>query len=120
MPLSIPIVIKHIEVKWIVYFLLPLFLLLPFNNVALASINYHQTRYTIADGLSHNTVMSITQDNFGKMWIGTFNGLNSYDGINFKNYFVSGINRPKELKNDMVISNLLVEKNSLWIILKLL
>ncbi len=34
-------------------------------------------------GLSYNTVTSFTQDKQGYLWIGTFNGLNRYDGGQF-------------------------------------
>ena len=33
------------------------------------------------DGLSHLSVMSICQDELGRMWFGTLEGLNCYDGI---------------------------------------
>lgn len=35
-------------------------------------------------GLSHNTVTGFTQDKQGFLWIGTFDGLNRYDGKKFK------------------------------------
>jgi PAS domain S-box-containing protein len=35
-------------------------------------------------GLSYNTVTSFAQDKQGFLWIGTFDGLNRYDGVNFK------------------------------------
>jgi ligand-binding sensor domain-containing protein len=38
------------------------------------------------DGLLHNSVFAITQDQQGFMWIGTPNGLQRYDGLRFKNY----------------------------------
>lgn len=41
---------------------------------------------TISDGLSQNTVMSIMQDKYGYMWFGTQDGLNRYDGKDFKLY----------------------------------
>lgn len=36
--------------------------------------------------LSHNNVTYIHQDRLGYLWIGTFNGLNKYDGYSFKIY----------------------------------
>jgi signal transduction histidine kinase/ligand-binding sensor domain-containing protein/DNA-binding response OmpR family regulator len=36
--------------------------------------------------LSHNGVTCIYQDKLGFLWIGTFNGLNKYDGYSFKIY----------------------------------
>ncbi|MFT4924234.1 MAG: signal transduction histidine kinase/ligand-binding sensor domain-containing protein [Phenylobacterium sp.] len=43
-------------------------------------------RLSIADGLSQNTVYSISQDNKGFMWFATMDGLNRYDGYEFKVY----------------------------------
>ena len=41
-------------------------------------------RLTIEDGLSQSTVRAILQDRKGFMWFGTSDGLNRYDGYNFK------------------------------------
>jgi len=41
---------------------------------------------TIDNGLSANRVLSICQDNFGYIWVATLNGLNKYNGIDFKVY----------------------------------
>jgi len=38
----------------------------------------------IEQGLSNNAVMSICQDHNGFLWIGTYDGLNRYDGYGFK------------------------------------
>ncbi len=38
------------------------------------------------DGLSQSTIFSITQDETGYMWFGTRDGLNKYDGYEFKVY----------------------------------
>lgn len=40
----------------------------------------------IEQGLSNNTVRSIFQDHHGFMWLGTFDGLNRYDGYDCKVY----------------------------------
>ncbi len=39
--------------------------------------------YSTEDGLSHNLVTSIIQDQQGMIWIGTRDGLNTFDGYNF-------------------------------------
>jgi len=44
------------------------------------------------DGLSQNTAFSILFDSKGFMWIGTMNGLNRYDGYEFKIYRSSNEN----------------------------
>ncbi len=40
-------------------------------------------RFTVKDGLSHNNVYTIIQDNDGYMWFGTQDGLDKYDGYKF-------------------------------------
>ena len=43
-------------------------------------------KYQVEDGLSHNSVWTVMQDKRGFMWFGTVDGLNKFDGINFKVY----------------------------------
>ena len=40
--------------------------------------------YSSADGLPSNTVYAITQDAEGLLWVGTRNGLASFDGVHFQ------------------------------------
>ena len=47
------------------------------------------TSYTMDDGLAANRVYSILQDSCGFMWFGTDDGLSRFDGIAFKNYYLS-------------------------------
>ncbi|WP_194524872.1 two-component regulator propeller domain-containing protein [Zobellia roscoffensis] len=69
--------------------------------------------YTITDGLAHNGTTSILEDSRGYIWVGTFEGLNRYDGYEFKTFkntlskdlFIS--NRIRSLKEDT--------KGNIWI-----
>lgn len=45
-------------------------------------------KITANQGLSHNTVYAITQDENGFMWFGTREGLNRYDSHHVKNYYI--------------------------------
>lgn len=45
---------------------------------------YYFKHFKTDNGLSHNTVNSILQDQFGFMWFGTKDGLNRFDGYSFK------------------------------------
>ena len=46
--------------------------------------HYLIKHYSIKDGLSQNTVMTIMQDKKGFMWFGTWDGLNRFDGYTFE------------------------------------
>jgi len=39
------------------------------------------------DGLSENVAYAIQQDHEGYLWVGTWDGLNRYDGYSFKKFF---------------------------------
>lgn len=45
--------------------------------------------FSVDDGLSQSIVQRIIQDKKGFIWFGTWNGLDRYDGYNFKNYKLS-------------------------------
>ena len=47
---------------------------------------YSFTNIGIEDGLSQSTIFDIMQDSKGFIWFATNNGLNRYDGYNFKVY----------------------------------
>ncbi|MBN2708985.1 MAG: hypothetical protein JXR46_08070 [Calditrichaceae bacterium] len=51
--------------------------------IALAQ-NINFKHLTVEDGLSQNTINRIFQDSHGFIWFGTQDGLNRYDGYNFK------------------------------------
>lgn len=56
-------------------------LCLPVISISQGEVsNLYFKHISSEDGLSHNSISSILQDRDGVMWIGTFDGLNRYDG----------------------------------------
>jgi signal transduction histidine kinase/ligand-binding sensor domain-containing protein/DNA-binding response OmpR family regulator len=55
----------------------------------------------VEDGLSEGVALTMHQDREGLMWFGTFDGLNRFDGYNFKVY-KSGFNSSYGLTNNRV------------------
>jgi ligand-binding sensor domain-containing protein len=49
-------------------------------------LSYNFRHIDRTNGLLHNQVVTIAQDNKGYVWIGTGKGLQRYDGLRFKNY----------------------------------
>ena len=47
---------------------------------------YDFIHFSKENGLAFNSVRTLVQDTRGVMWIGTYNGLNSYDGQRFRTY----------------------------------
>ena len=48
--------------------------------------HYVIQHYSIKDGMSQNTVMAIMQDKQGFIWLGTWDGLNRFDGYEFTTF----------------------------------
>lgn len=71
--------------------------------------------YLVKDGLSSNTVNCTLKDRFGLLWIGTDDGLNRFDGTNFKVYRWSHMLSERKLIRSSI--NALYENSAgdLWI-----
>ena len=64
------------------------------------------SHFSTDDGLCSNAVSNIYQDDYGYIWIATWNGLSRFDGYKFYNYKTGNSSRIKNLHNrilDMVI-----------------
>ena len=65
-------------------------------------------------GLSQNTVNCVLQDRRGFLWFGTANGLNRYDGYQFKIYR-NELDNKNSLSNNYVLSLLEDRQGYIWI-----
>lgn len=90
-----------------------LLLILPQHAVS-QDIKFNYLR--INEGLSQNSVTSLTQDSLGRIWIGTRDGLNIYDGAE--------ITTLRPIKNDTTsllshfITDLVPDHNYIWVTTK--
>lgn len=88
------------------------------SSTALANgDNHHPMRFdriSQDEGLSQSNVFAILQDSNGLMWFGTENGLNRYDGYDFKIYKRQRGN-PEALLNDYIFDVAEGVNGELWV-----
>jgi ligand-binding sensor domain-containing protein/signal transduction histidine kinase len=93
-------------------FLLGIFL---FITIAYSQPHRLQFKHLTPDeGLSSSTITCIIQDHKGFMWIGTYNGLNRYDGINFDHFRNNSLDSTS-LPHNLVWQILEDRSHQLWI-----
>ncbi len=71
-------------------------------------------RFSTRDGLSQNRIFDIVQDNLGFIWIGTEDGLNRYDGYEFK-VFKNMPGDSTSLNSNFVQTLHISQKGDLWL-----
>jgi len=82
--------------------------------VPLFAENYDIRRLTNNDGLSNSSVNIIFQDSRQIMWFGTWDGLNMYNGRDFKVYKpVPG--NPQSISNNIIRDIIQISEDVLWI-----
>ena len=73
----------------------------------------HFKHFNIDNGMSQNSVLCIMQDSKGFMWFGTKDGLNRYDGVQFKLFSSENTNFQIQ---DCIINSLYEDRNGrIWI-----
>lgn len=71
--------------------------------------------YNENNGLSYNSVRHIVQDKNGFLWLGTFFGLNRFDGYQFKPFMSSTLGKDKINNDDITALEYDKRDNNLWI-----
>ena len=70
--------------------------------------------FSTEDGLASNAIAQIVQDDYGYIWMATWNGLSRFDGYNFYNYKTGPLSHVRNLHNR--ISQLEVDnQQNIWL-----
>lgn len=72
------------------------------------------TAYSIRNGLSQSSIPVLIQDHHGFLWVGTWDGLNRYDGYEFRVYRPDP-EQPGSLSDGLITSLALAPNGGLWI-----
>lgn len=97
--------------------LLPILLTLLYSFTCLAENERNSYSFKKIDhshGLSNSAVISIFQDNDGIMWIGTYDGINCYDGKDIET-FRSDFSAKTTLSNNIIHAIQQADSNCIWI-----
>ncbi|HBB30600.1 MAG TPA: histidine kinase [Cyanobacteria bacterium UBA8803] len=97
----------------IIFFTILTLLSLP-SNVHAQELPLQFEQITVDHGLSQSAIYCILQDSQGFMWFGTQDGLNRYDGYNFKVYKYDELD-PHSLSNNWITSIYEDRLGSIWV-----
>lgn len=97
----------------------PAFIILLVFGLGLRNSKAQQNMYdfshlTIDNGLTQNTVSAICKDHHGFIWLGTYSGLNRYDGYKIST-FQNNIDDSTSLSNNRILKIFEDSKGRLWI-----
>ncbi|HTN38963.1 MAG TPA: two-component regulator propeller domain-containing protein [Arachidicoccus sp.] len=91
-----------------------IFLFLCLHSHLFAQQPYYFTHYQVEDGLSNDRIESIEMDKDGFMWFGTIDGLNRFNGYNFK-VFRKNITNKEGLQAHTINCLLSDRNNRMWV-----
>ncbi|MBQ3420121.1 MAG: histidine kinase, partial [Romboutsia sp.] len=76
--------------------------------------NYNFKNLTVEDGLSQSTVETIYQDSKGYIWIGTNDGLDRYNGYEFK-YYKHDKDDENSIANNYIVDIIEDKDGYIWV-----
>ena len=92
-----------------------LFALFLFVGIQLSyAANYTFNHYQVDQGLSNNAILCSMQDSYGFMWFGSKDGLNRYDGYEFK-VFNDKANKRYALESNLIRALHEDKDHQIWI-----
>jgi signal transduction histidine kinase/ligand-binding sensor domain-containing protein len=100
------------QLKWVATFAMVFFTVLPAFCSPAGTADYLIDLWTSDDGLPDSSVTAIAQTPDGYLWIGTYNGLARFDGVQFVNF--DPLNTP-EIKHARIDGLFVDAQGTLWI-----
>ena len=76
--------------------------------------SYNFKNITVEDGLSQSTVETIYQDSKGYIWIGTNDGLDRYNGYDFK-YYKHDKDNENSISNNYIVDIIEDKDGYIWV-----
>ena len=71
------------------------------------------SHYSTENGLASNAIAGIYQDDYGFIWMATWNGLSRFDGYNFYNYKTGNSSGIKNLHN-RILDLAIDQSQNIW------
>lgn len=71
------------------------------------------SHFSTEDGLTSNAISCMVQDDYGYIWLGTWNGLSRFDGYNFYNYRTGNASGIPNLHNRILELSVDIQQN-IW------
>lgn len=100
--------------KTIFYILNLALIFLLYPNIIIGQSEFIFKTLSTNDGLSQSSILCMLQDREGFIWIGTFNGLNKYDGYNFK-VFVNDPMDSSSISENVITSIAEDDSGNIWL-----
>lgn len=94
--------------------LICIILMLQIGNIIYSQSILFRKHFDISNGISHNMSKDIVIDKSGYIWIGSWNGINKFDGYNFR-HFKTYPNDLVKLNNNRIEGLYLNSENNFWI-----
>lgn len=91
-----------------------LLLFLSVLSTTIYAQNLSFQKYGVSEGLSSNTVFSTIEDEAGFIWISTEEGVDRFDGLNFKHYSLPNLYEYRTA-NDVEYYLKIDSKNKIWL-----
>lgn len=83
-------------------------------GISAQELNFKINKYSIENGLSQNTITDFCEDKYGTIWISTQNGLNRFNGYEFKKFY-SEIDNINSLPSNYILGLYHDTKDNIWI-----